>query len=327
MSVPRAQTQAGREAARYRFEIEQEGGRLDAFLAERVPELSRSRIKKLIDQGLISLDGRPAKAAARLKPGQVVELTVPPPEPAELTAEPLELKVVFEDEHLVVIDKPPGLVVHPAPGHGRGTLVHGLLHLIPDLKGVGGVERPGIVHRLDKETSGLIVIAKNDPAHAGLSAAFKDRRVRKAYSAVLLGRPKWEERLVEVPIGRHPTKRRRMAVVASGRPAASRFRVVEELKGPLSLVSVEIMTGRTHQIRVHAAHLGHPVAGDPVYGSRAREKKLSGPARAALAKIDRQMLHAGYLAFEHPVTGEMMELTAEPPPDMAGLTAELRRER
>jgi len=309
----------------YRLLVDEPGSRLDLFVSRLIPELSRSRVQALINGGFIRLDGRPAKAAARLKPGQVVEVEVPEPEPALLEPEPMELAVIFEDEALVVLNKPPGLVVHPAPGHASGTLVHGLLHHCPDLKGIGGERRPGIVHRLDKETSGLIVAVKSDQAHQRLSRAFKAKKVDKTYRAVLLGRPGWSDKTVEAPIGRHPTKRKQMAVLESGRPAVSLFRVVEEFAGPLVLAEVDLMTGRTHQIRVHAAHLGHPILGDPVYGSGSRERRLEPEARALAAPLGRQMLHAWRLGFDHPLTGQRLAFEAPYANDMRLVIEELQK--
>ena len=299
------------------------GERLDVFVCQSLPSLNRSQIKRLIDQGLVCLDGEPAKAGARLKTGQGIKISLPPPQPAGLEPEPLDLEIVYEDEDLIVINKSPGLVVHPAPGHPTGTLVHGLLHHCPWIAGVGGKSRPGIVHRLDKDTSGLIVAAKNDQAHQALSEAFAGRRVAKTYLTVLLGRPRWQAKEVCSLIGRHPQRRKKMAVVDSGREAISRFKVKRELAGPLTLMEVELLTGRTHQIRVQAAHMGHPVLGDPLYGSRSREKSLTRPAREAASRIDRQMLHAWRLAFEHPMSGRSLSLEGRMPDDMAALLAGL----
>ncbi|MBW2619483.1 MAG: RluA family pseudouridine synthase [Deltaproteobacteria bacterium] len=291
------------------------GERLDVFVCQRLPSLNRSQIKRLIDQGLVYLDGEPAKAGARLKAGQEIKVSLPPPQPAGLEPEPLDLEIVYEDEDLIVINKPPGLVVHPAPGHPTGTLVHGLLHHCPGIAGVGGKSRPGIVHRLDKDTSGLIVAAKHDQAHQALSEAFAGRRVAKAYLTILLGRPRWQAQEVCSLIGRHPQRRKKMAVVDGGREAISRFKVKRELAGPLTLMEVELQTGRTHQIRVQAAHLGHPVLGDPLYGSRSREKSLTRPVREAASRIERQMLHAWRLAFEHPMSGRSLQFEATLPQD------------
>lgn len=314
------------QARTIRLIAEVGGERIDLFLSNRVAELTRSRIKGLIADGLVTIDQSPAKASAKVRPGQSIELILPPPEPMDLVPEQLDLTPVYEDEHLIVIDKPAGMVVHPAPGHSAGTLVHGLLHHCPDLTGVGGTTRPGIVHRLDKDTSGLIVVAKTDPAHQALVAAFKERRIGKTYLAVLVGRADWRTKLVEAPIGRHPVKRKQMAVIQSGRAAKSLFRARQSLIGPLTLAEVDLFTGRTHQIRVHAAHLHLPILGDPVYGSRNREKNLDPRARQAAARVDRQLLHAWRLTLDHPVTGAPLALEAPLPTDMADLIASLGEE-
>ena len=310
----------------HRLVVDAAGERVDIFLARTLPGLSRAMIQKLIARELVRLDGRPTKPGTRPRAGQVLEVEVPPPEPCGLEPEPMDLEVVFEDTHLIVINKPPGLVVHPAPGHARSTLVHGLLHHIPDLKGVGGTERPGIIHRLDKDTSGLIVAAKDDAAHQALCRAFKSRTVHKTYLALLLGDPSWEEREVTEPLARHPVHRKKMAVSPKGREARSLFRVQERLSGPLVLARVVIKTGRTHQIRVHAAHLGHPVLGDPVYGSRSREKSLSAGVRERIKGVRRQMLHAWRLEFDHPLNGERLKFQAGLPQDMADLIAAVKGE-
>jgi 23S rRNA pseudouridine1911/1915/1917 synthase len=307
----------------HRLVVDSAGERVDLLLSKALPDLSRSQLQRLIWRDLVRLDGRPTKPGARPRPGQVLEVHLPPPEPSDLLPEPMNLAVVYEDPHLIVIDKPPGLVVHPAPGHSTGTLVQGLLHHIPDLKGIGGVERPGIIHRLDKDTSGLIVAAKDDPAHQALSQAFKSRLVEKTYLALLVGAPDWVEKKVEAPLARHPVHRKKMAVDEKGRSAESIFQVRKQLKGPLTLASVRIKTGRTHQIRVHAAHLGHPVLGDPVYGNRGRERNLNRAARDRVKGLDRQMLHAWRLGFDHPISGQRLDFEAPMPPEMAVLVAEL----
>ena len=303
--------------------MDRSGERLDVLIARVMPELSRARVQRLIGSGLVELDGRPAKAGGRPRTGQVVEVRIPAPEPAGLEPEAMDLEVVFEDEHLLVINKPPGLVVHPAPGHPSGTLVNGLLARCPDLKGIGGTQRPGIVHRLDKDTSGLIIVAKDDLCHQRLSRALKRREVEKTYLALVLGRPPWREKEVRAPIGRHPVRRKKMAVRPEGREAASRFRLKTGLEGPLSLMEVDLLTGRTHQIRVHAAHLGHPLAGDRLYGSRSREARLTVRARGLVKGAGRQLLHAWRLGFDHPVSGGRIDLLAEPPADLAGLVEAL----
>lgn len=315
---------AGKDHNIHILEVDEAGQRLDVFLSRALPEMTRSRVKGLIDQGLAEVDGRPAKASAKLKKGARVSLSIPPVRPLDLEPEAQNLEIIFEDRDLIVINKPAGVVVHPAPGHEEGTLVHGLLAHIPDLTGIGGVERPGIVHRLDKDTSGLLAVAKNEIAHQALSEAFKERRVEKTYLAVLLGRMPWPQKRVEAAIARHPVKRKKMTILEGGRAAISIFKLREELSGPLSLVEVIIETGRTHQIRVHAAHLGHPVAADPLYGSPGRERQLSVKAKQALAGVNRQMLHAWRLTLDHPRTGERLSLEAPWPIDLAGLVAAVK---
>ena len=280
------------------FRVDEAGERLDTFLAQRCPDLSRSRIQALTAEGCVTVDGAPAKPAARLREGQTVSLVVPPPVPSSLVPQAMDLHVVHEDSDLLVIDKPAGLVTHPAPGHPDHTLANAVLAHCPDLEGVGGEIRPGLVHRLDKDTSGLIVVAKNDTAQAGLSAQFKDRTVSKAYLAAVTGHPDPERAIIDAPIGRHPRSRTRMAVVSTGRDAVTEYDVLRHLRG-YSLVEARPRTGRTHQIRVHLASVGHPVAGDAVYGH---------PAPG----LDRHFLHAHRLAFDHPRTGQQAE-TGVPP--------------
>ena len=251
------------------FRVDEAGERLDTFLAQRCPDLSRSRIQALTAEGCVTVDGAPAKPAARLREGQTVSLVVPPPVPSSLVPQAMDLHVVHEDSDLLVIDKPAGLVTHPAPGHPDHTLANAVLAHCPDLEGVGGEIRPGLVHRLDKDTSGLIVVAKNDAAQAGLSAQFKDRTVSKAYLAAVTGHPDPERATIDAPIGRHPRSRTRMAVVSTGRGAVTEYDVLRHLRG-YSLVEARPRTGRTHQIRVHMASVGHPVAGDATYGRPTR---------------------------------------------------------
>ena len=282
--------------------VETGGERLDVFLARLSPDLSRSRIRKLIDDGHVAVDGRPGKASTRLVAGQSVTLEVPPPSPAELQPWDVPLSIVFEDEHLIVIDKPAGMTVHPAPGNEHHTLANAVLAHAPDIEGIGGELRPGIVHRLDKDTSGLIVVAKNERAHAHLSDQFKSRGVSKVYLALVAGHPSPPEADIDAPIGRHPHDRQRMAIVSKGRSAITRYRVVASYKRS-TLVEARPRTGRTHQIRVHLASVGHQVVGDTTYGR---------PAEG----LSRQFLHAFRLAFEHPATGETVRFTAELPADL-----------
>jgi 23S rRNA pseudouridine1911/1915/1917 synthase len=294
------------------------GARLDRFLAERLPALSRARLQALIEAGRVRVDGRAAKAAARLRPGQEISVSVPAAEPARPRPEAIPLAVVHEDAHLLVVDKPAGLVVHPGAGRASGTLVNALLHHVHDLSGVGGVLRPGIVHRLDRGTSGLMVVAKDDQTHRALARQFADRLVEKEYLAVVLGVPARAEGVIEAPIGRDPVHRRRMSVRAPrGRSARSSYRVLEAFDGA-ALLRVRIHTGRTHQIRVHLAALGHPVAGDATYGGRRTR------ARAALESLTRPALHAARLAFDHPATGQRLAFDSPLPPDLQEVLRALR---
>jgi 23S rRNA pseudouridine1911/1915/1917 synthase len=300
------------------------GERLDRWLAGVMPDLSRARLQAIITGGGVLVDGRVARPSLRLKTGQAISVRVPAPQPAVPVPEDIPLAVVYEDRHLLVVDKPAGLVVHPGAGRATGTLVNALLHRVRDLSGIGGVVRPGIVHRLDRGTSGLLVVAKDDASHLALSRQFSGRTVEKDYLAVVLGIPRAAEGTIDVPIGRDPVHRRRMSVRAPrGRAARSTYRVVEALDGA-ALLSVRIATGRTHQIRVHLAALGHPVAGDPTYGGRRPPASRRPEARAALEALTRPALHAARLAFTHPATGEHMSFESPLPPDLQALIAALR---
>lgn len=291
--------------------LEEAGQRLDLFCQAAVG-VSRSRVQAWIDEGRVLLNGKPVKAGTRLRAGDRVQVEEPPLEPALVQAEAIPLDVAFEDANLLVVNKPQGMVVHPAPGNPTGTLVNALLHHCQDLSGVGGVARPGIVHRLDKDTSGLLVVAKHDAAHQALAAQIAAKTALRQYWAVVRGHLDPQEGRIEAPIARHPTHRQRMAVVPGGRPAATRWRTLALYKG-YSLIELTLETGRTHQIRVHLAHLGHPVVGDPVYGGETRlPVKLAG-----------QALHARRLAFTHPMSGERLELEAEPPETFRKLLAYL----
>lgn len=295
-------------------------GRLDSYLSVKLG-LSRSRVSALVAGGFVRVDGRPPKKSDPVAPGQVMEVVVPPPAPIEAAPQDIPVDIVFEDEHLVVVNKQPGLVVHPAPGHADGTLVNALLHHVGDLSGIGGRLRPGIVHRLDKDTSGLMVVAKTDRAHQGLSSALKARRVRRTYLAAIWGTLPNSPTTVDQPIGRHPRDRVRMAVVADGRTARTRFRHLESWPAA-SMCEVGLETGRTHQIRVHAASIGHAVVGDRLYGA-GFERRFSGWnarwARELANAVRRQFLHAHRLEFEHPVTAAPVSFRARLPPDLAAI--------
>ena len=294
------------------------GERLDTWLAARL-DVSRSRAAQLIEEGRVTLNGAATKKRDRPAPGDHVEVRIPPPAPSHLAPEAIPLTIVHQDDDLLVIDKPAGLVVHPAPGNPTGTLVNALLHAVGDLSGIGGVLRPGIVHRLDKDTSGLMVVAKHDEAHRTLSAELKARRVRRAYLAAAWGHLPQDQVAVDAPIGRHSTERKRMAVVPDGRPARTRFIRLERWRAA-ELVRAELDTGRTHQIRVHLLHLGHPVVGDATYAPD-RHRGFGGPERAWAAglarRVRRQFLHAAELRFTHPRTGEPMRFDSPLPPDLA----------
>ncbi len=303
--------------------------RIDRWLAEAVPDLSRSRVQTLIRAGHVTVDAATiSEPKTPVKPGSRLVVTVPEAAPAAPEAQAIPLSVTYEDSALIVVDKPAGMAVHPAPGTPDGTLVNALLHHCRgSLSGIGGVARPGIVHRLDKDTSGLIVVAKTDAAHQALARQFAERTAGRTYQAAVWGCPQPLEGRIEGAIGRDPRNRKRMAVVggAAGKPAATRYRVVRRLGPGASLVACTLETGRTHQIRVHMAHAGHPLIGDPVYGraTAARRARLTEPARAAAEAFPRQALHAGALAFTHPDSGETLTFEAPLPADMATLIATL----
>ncbi|MHB8910187.1 MAG: RluA family pseudouridine synthase [Syntrophales bacterium] len=301
------------------------GDRLDLFLSDKEPGLSRAQIQRAVLEGRVLVNGRPAKAGRKVKAADAIAITIPAARPSGVVAEAIPLTILYEDASLLVVDKPAGMVVHPAAGHPGGTLVNALLHHCRDLSGIGGVLRPGIVHRLDKGTSGLLVAAKSDAAHWGLAGQFKRHEVKKTYQALVYGDPQAEEGRIEAAVGRHPTDRKRMSTHSRrGREAITVWRVRERF-GPAALLEVDIETGRTHQIRVHLTELGHPVVGDAVYGGAGRFKGIGDAAvRARVKAMDRQALHAWRLSFTHPVTGEAMRFTSPLPEDMAALCAFLR---
>jgi 23S rRNA pseudouridine1911/1915/1917 synthase len=300
------------------------GERLDRWLVRAMPDLSRARLQALIAGGEVLVDGHRARPSLRLKTGQAILVRVPAPQAPVPQPEDIPIAVVYEDRHLLVVDKPAGLSVHPGAGRASGTLVNALLHRVRDLSGIGGVLRPGIVHRLDRGTSGLLVVAKDDATHLALSRQFAGRSVEKEYLAVVIGVPRAAEGTIDAPIGRDPVHRKRMSVRAPrGRPARSTYRIVEPLDGA-ALLRVRIATGRTHQIRVHLAALGHPVAGDATYGGGRRPPSRRPEARAALEALARPALHAARLAFTHPARGERLAFESALPADLQELLAALR---
>ncbi len=276
--------------------------RLDQYLVRMELGLTRSRLRQLILEGHVLVNGGASRPSQRLRTGDLVLISIPEPRPAAAVAQTMPLTVVYQDADLVVIDKPAGLSVHPGPGHPDRTLVNGLLALCPDIKGIGGEIRPGIVHRLDKDTSGLIVAAKNENAHREMSQLIKDRLVEKDYLALVEGAPVPESGVIDVPIGRDPRRRTRMAVTAGGRESRTGYRTIRRA-GDYSLLELRLHTGRTHQARVHLAWLGHPLMGDALYGKRS-------------GLLGRHFLHAHSLAFAHPVSGEPMRFTSELPPEL-----------
>lgn len=294
------------------MEPESAGERLDRFLARVGAGPSRSFIQKAIAGGHCLVNNVPAKAARILSPGDEIEFIPPPPQESDLEPEAIPLQILYEDRDLIVLDKPRGMVVHPGPGNPRGTLVHALLAHCRDLSGIGGRLRPGIVHRLDKDTTGLLVVAKNDQAHLNLSAQLKERTMSRVYLALVHGHMPDQHGLLALPIGRHPVDRKRMAIVAGGREALTEYRVIETLD-QYQLLRLSLSTGRTHQIRVHLAAVGHPVVGDRVYAGGRANMGLQG-----------QALHAAALSLVHPRTGERLHFTAPPPSDFLAVLAALR---
>jgi len=302
---------------------ERAGGRLDKTLADLLPELSRARVQGLLAHGLISLDGNPlTDASAKAKPG-TYRIEIPAPIPADPVPENIPLAVLFEDEHLIVIDKPPGMAAHPAPGSESGTLVNALLHHCgASLSGIGGVARPGIVHRLDKDTSGVMVAAKTDQAHQGLSALFERHDIQRTYVALTRSAPREATGTVVTRIGRSPNDRKKMAVLKSGGREAITHYTVERRFGPAerpaaARIACTLETGRTHQIRVHMASLGSPCLADPLYGSSQPVQTVRDAVKDS--RLLRQALHASVLGFRHPVTGETLRFETPLPPDMAEL--------
>ena len=285
------------------LQAEQTGQRVDLFLSQAVPELTRSAVQRLLEQGLVTCNGKPVKKNAKTTAGEVYELTISEVKPVEIVAQDIPLDVVYEDADVLVVNKPKGLVVHPAAGHEDGTLVNALLHHCGDsLSGINGEQRPGIVHRIDMDTSGLLIVAKNDFAHQHLSAQLQDHTLRRTYECIVRGGFREDSGTVNAPIGRHPADRKRMAVTEkNSRPAVTHWEVIARY-GAYTHLRCRLETGRTHQIRVHMAYIGHPIAGDPLYGVKKPELGLTS-----------QCLHARALTFVHPRTGKELTLTCDLP--------------
>ncbi|MBC8137513.1 MAG: RluA family pseudouridine synthase [Fibrella sp.] len=315
---------------------EQNGERLDVFLAVRIPLFSRSQIQRIVGSGGAQINGVVAKPSAKVVPGDSVTLDVPPTRPTEIVAENIPLDVVYEDADLLVVNKQKGLVVHPAPGAASGTLVNALLYHRSDLSGIGGEERPGIVHRLDKDTSGLMMVAKNDLAHRHLQSQIQAKTAERRYLAYIWGRPQFNEAVIDAPIGRHATDRKKMAVVELGSDVVGRHAqthvFMKEPSGAISLVECVLQTGRTHQIRVHCSYIGNPVVADPVYGGErkvssewVRDNALRNKLNEHIAAMQGQALHSYKLSFTHPRTDERLSFTLPLPPDMQTLQDLLSR--
>jgi len=302
------------------------GTRLDAFLASVVPELTRAAVQRLIEDGDVLLDGVVQKSSYKVTGGEEISVTIPPPEPSTAVPEEMQLDILYEDSDLIVINKPAGMTVHPGAGVNSGTLVNGLLAHCSDLSGIGGEIRPGIVHRIDKDTTGILVVAKNDAAHEGLAVQFRAHSVKRVYVALVFGSPRTDKGRVESIIGRHPVDRKRMSGSAKhGRHAVTHWKVLARFP-EVTLLKLRLETGRTHQIRVHMSESGHPLVGDPVYGGSARAAGLKSPEfRGMVKKFGRQALHAKTLGFRHPSTGEYIEFDSELPEDMQTLLDYLER--
>jgi 23S rRNA pseudouridine1911/1915/1917 synthase len=307
-----------------------EDKRLDVLVTSFLSDCTRTFVAGLISAKHIRVDGQPKKPGYRVKSGQRISGVIPPPVAIEFKPEPIPIDILYEDDHIIVVNKQPGLVVHPAPGHFSGTLVNGLLYHCPDLGGIGGELRPGIVHRLDKDTSGSIIVAKNDSAHTHLSRQFKSRKIKKQYLALVHGHVKKATGSIKLPIGRHPVDRKRMSTVSSsGRTAETYWKIKERFQG-FTLLEVGLKTGRTHQIRVHCAALHHPIVGDKVYRPRRLEKTIAGRQKQAnvildlLKSVPRQMLHAWRLSFHHPHTGKAVSFESPLPEDMTETIQKIR---
>jgi 23S rRNA pseudouridine1911/1915/1917 synthase len=300
--------------------------RLDVFVSRAMGELTRSAVRRLIDTGFVTVNGRLEKPSLKLKGGERISVRIPPPVPAVPVAEQIPLEILFEDDDIIVVNKAAGMVVHPGAGNRGGTLVNALLGHCRDLSGIGGEIRPGIVHRIDKDTTGILVVAKNDNAHRSLARQFKQHSIKRVYTALVYGSPKQDKGVIDAAIGRHPTDRKKMSGAARrGRHAVTNWRVACRFKG-ITLMTITLETGRTHQIRVHLSEAGHPLLGDPVYGGSGRLANVRDPVlRKMIKDLGRQALHAGTLGVIHPTSGEYMEFNADIPEDMAGIIKYLEK--
>ena len=298
----------------YQFIVENndEIDRIDKYLVKKV-HLSRSQIQDLIDKGYIKVNGVTVKSSYKVRPGDIINVIIPPPEDTDIIPKDIPIQIIYEDNDLLVVNKPRGMVVHPAHGHYQDTLVNALLYKVKDLSGIGGELRPGIVHRLDKDTTGLLVVAKNDFSHQKLSEQLKNRTLKRVYWALCEGEIPWDEKRVELPMARHPVYRKKMAIVYGGKISITNFKVLERFKG-YTLVSASLETGRTHQVRLHLSHLGFPIVGDEIYGRIDKRFGIKG-----------QLLHAKEISFIHPRTSERMSFSAPLPSDFERVLSLLRQ--
>jgi|YelNatPaOPRAMG01_1025707.scaffolds.fasta_scaffold30460_2 23S rRNA pseudouridine1911/1915/1917 synthase len=310
------------------------GERLDVWIAERLADVSRSAVSRLIESGCVLVNGGLEKPSFKVRQGDEIKVVIPEASPSDIVPEDLDIEIIYEDEDVVVVNKPRGMTTHPAPGSPSGTLANALLAKVHSLSGVGGVERPGIVHRLDKDTSGLIAVAKNDLAHRSLQQQLQKRTAGRVYLALVWGETKFEKAIVDAPIGRHPSDRKKMAVVTQdgrGRQAVTDLSVKERFKG-FTLLEASLRTGRTHQIRVHCSYIGHPVVGDPVYGGNRRLPAACGEKQRLeferlCSALGGQALHAYKLSFDHPVSGERLSFECDVPKEMQALIDWLRENK
>lgn len=309
------------------FPCEHPPQRLDSFLALSLPDISRVQLKKMIEKQHVTCDGKAVKASYKLKGGETIEVNLPEPEPLEVTAEAIPLQILHQDRDLLIINKPAGMVVHPAAGHAGGTLVNALLHHCDDLAGIGGTLRPGIVHRIDKDTSGLLVVTKNDASHQHLSEQFSRHSIKRRYLALIHGQLPSATGTIDQPLGRHPRQRKKISSKATrSKRAVTRWTVLDYFSNHnLSLIQLELETGRTHQIRVHLSESGHPLVGDPLYGRRAEAASITDPKlRTLIQQLPGQALHAATLGFIHPRTGDYLEFSSDIPATLSDIVAHLK---